>query len=49
MLCSHTQAANAIDQAAKAAREDTRQALELLRAAGSGEGTEGSLPGLPGR
>uniref|UniRef100_A0A8C9NAD6 Laminin subunit gamma 2 n=1 Tax=Serinus canaria TaxID=9135 RepID=A0A8C9NAD6_SERCA len=46
---SHTQAANAIDQAAKAAREDARQALELLRAAAGGEGTEGSLPGLPGR
>ncbi|CAN8217792.1 unnamed protein product [Coccothraustes coccothraustes] len=45
---SHTQAASAIDQAAKAAREDARQALELLRAA-AGEGTEGSLPGLPGR
>ncbi|XP_054142060.1 laminin subunit gamma-2 [Melozone crissalis] len=45
----HTQAANAIDQAARAAREDAREALELLRAAAGGEGTEGSLPGLPRR
>ncbi|KAL9845924.1 laminin subunit gamma-2 [Geothlypis trichas] len=45
----HTQAANAIDQAARAAQEDARQALELLRAAAGGEGTEGSLPGLPRR
>ncbi|NWZ38494.1 LAMC2 protein, partial [Brachypodius atriceps] len=41
---SHTQAANAIDQAAKLAREDTRQALELLRGAAGGEAALGSLP-----
>ncbi|XP_014742189.1 PREDICTED: laminin subunit gamma-2 [Sturnus vulgaris] len=42
---SHTQAANAIDQAAKVAREDARQALELLQAAAGGEAALGSLPG----
>ncbi|NXD40462.1 LAMC2 protein, partial [Copsychus sechellarum] len=42
---SHTQAASAIDQAAKGAREDARQALELLRAAAGGEAALGSLPG----
>ncbi|NWY42395.1 LAMC2 protein, partial [Sylvia atricapilla] len=41
---SHTQAANAIDQAAKVAREDAGQALELLRAAADGEAALGSLP-----
>ncbi|XP_005531354.1 PREDICTED: laminin subunit gamma-2 [Pseudopodoces humilis] len=46
---SHTQAANAIDQAAKVAREDAQQALELLRAAAGGEATLGSMPGLPRR
>uniref|UniRef100_A0A663EJU8 Laminin subunit gamma 2 n=1 Tax=Aquila chrysaetos chrysaetos TaxID=223781 RepID=A0A663EJU8_AQUCH len=44
VLCSHTQAANTIEQAAKAAREDARQALELVRAATRGEtATSGSL------
>ncbi|NWV35449.1 LAMC2 protein, partial [Grantiella picta] len=43
---SHTEAANAIDQAAKAAWEDVWQALELLRAATSGEAASSSLPGL---
>ncbi|NXN86124.1 LAMC2 protein, partial [Bombycilla garrulus] len=46
---SHTQAAGAIDQAAKAAQEDAGQALELLRAAAGGEAALGSLPGLLGR
>lgn len=47
MLCSHTQAANTIDQAAKAAREDARQALELMHAVAGGEaGAAGSLQGL---
>ncbi|NXO28157.1 LAMC2 protein, partial [Cisticola juncidis] len=41
---SHTQAANAIDQAAKVAREDAGQALQLLRAAAGGEAALGSLP-----
>ncbi|NXI30726.1 LAMC2 protein, partial [Sterrhoptilus dennistouni] len=41
---SHTQAANAIDQAAKVAREDAGQALELLRAAAGGDAALGSLP-----
>lgn len=44
MPCSHTQAANAIDQAAKVAREDAGQALELLRAAAGGDAALGSLP-----
>ncbi|XP_048169508.1 laminin subunit gamma-2 isoform X2 [Corvus hawaiiensis] len=43
---SHIQAANAIDQAAKVAREDAWQALELLRAATGGEAASGSQPGL---
>ncbi|NXI41329.1 LAMC2 protein, partial [Galbula dea] len=44
---SHMQAANIIDQAMKAAREDTQQALELIRAATSGDMTaSSSLQGL---
>ncbi|NWS32133.1 LAMC2 protein, partial [Polioptila caerulea] len=46
---SHTQAAGAIGQAAEAAREDARRALELLRAAAAGEAAWGSLPSLPAR
>lgn len=49
LLCSHIHAANAIDQAAKVAREDAWQALELLRAAAGEEAASGSLPGLLGR
>ncbi|NXI51249.1 LAMC2 protein, partial [Chloroceryle aenea] len=44
---SHAQATNTIDQAAKVAWENARQALELVRAAASGEvATSGSLQGL---
>ncbi|NWX21146.1 LAMC2 protein, partial [Aegotheles bennettii] len=47
---SHLQAANTIEQAGKAAREDARQALELLRAAAGGDlATSSSLPGLLGK
>ncbi|XP_065698446.2 laminin subunit gamma-2 isoform X2 [Patagioenas fasciata] len=47
---SHLQAANTIEGAAKAAREDARQALELVRAAAGGETTtSGSLRGLLGK
>ncbi|NWX38195.1 LAMC2 protein, partial [Notiomystis cincta] len=49
LVNSHTQAANAIDQAAKMAQEDAQQALELLHAATDGEAALGSLPGLLGR
>ncbi|NXO00628.1 LAMC2 protein, partial [Rhinopomastus cyanomelas] len=42
---SHTQAADAIAQAARAAWEDVRQALELARTAAAGEAS-GSLGGL---
>ncbi|NWH33994.1 LAMC2 protein, partial [Chloropsis hardwickii] len=45
----HTEAASATDRAARAAREDARQALELLRAAAAAEPAWGSLPGLPAR
>lgn len=47
MPFSHMQAANIIEQAAKAAQDDSQQALELLQAAVSG-GAEvpGSLQGL---
>ncbi|OXB55430.1 hypothetical protein ASZ78_007104 [Callipepla squamata] len=44
---SHMQAANVIKQAAKAAQDDSQQALELLQAAVSGEAAvPGSLQGL---
>ncbi|NXT01000.1 LAMC2 protein, partial [Jacana jacana] len=46
----HVQAANTIEQAAKAAREDAWQALELVRvAAGGEEAASGSLRGLLGK
>ncbi|NXN29400.1 LAMC2 protein, partial [Nycticryphes semicollaris] len=47
---SHAQAANTIEQAAKAAREDSWQALELVRvAAGGEEAASVSLRGLLGK
>lgn len=50
VLCSHAQAANTIEQAVKAAREDTRQALELVRTAAGGEAAAASsLQGLRGK
>lgn len=50
VLCSHLQAANTIEQATKAAWEDARQALELVRAAAGREAsTSGSLQGLLGK
>lgn len=50
VLCSHAQAANTIEQAAKVAREDAWQALELVRAAAGGEeAASGSLQGLLGK
>uniref|UniRef100_A0A8C3J4T2 Laminin subunit gamma 2 n=1 Tax=Calidris pygmaea TaxID=425635 RepID=A0A8C3J4T2_9CHAR len=50
VLCSHAQAANTIEQAARAAREDAGQALALVRAAAGGEeATSGSLRGLLGK
>uniref|UniRef100_A0A8C8E691 Laminin subunit gamma 2 n=1 Tax=Otus sunia TaxID=257818 RepID=A0A8C8E691_9STRI len=50
VLCSHSQAANTIEQAARAAREDAQQALELARTAAGGEAaTAGSLRGLLGK
>ncbi|NXJ77186.1 LAMC2 protein, partial [Trogon melanurus] len=45
---SHAQAANAVDRAATAAREDAAQALALVRAAASGGEVAGSLRGLLG-
>uniref|UniRef100_A0A8B9EXT8 Laminin subunit gamma 2 n=1 Tax=Amazona collaria TaxID=241587 RepID=A0A8B9EXT8_9PSIT len=42
VLCSHAQAANTIEQAVKAAWEDTRQALELMRRAAGGEAAAAS-------
>lgn len=50
VFCSHLQAANTIEGAAKAAQEDARQALELVRAAVGGDtATSGSLRGLLGK
>lgn len=47
VLFSHMQAANIIEQATKAAQDDSQQALELVRMAVSGEAAaSGSLQGL---
>ncbi|KAM9009328.1 laminin subunit gamma-2 [Ara ararauna] len=47
---SHAQAANTIEQAVKAAWEDTRQMLELVRTAAGGEAAAASsLQGLQGK
>lgn len=47
LFYSHMQAANAIEQAAKAAKDDSDQALELVRSAVSGGGIlANSMQGL---